>query len=192
MKLKNILLIGASTGGPGRLHTILEQLPSDFPPPIIIAQHMGSPFIASFVKQLSSITSLNVLKVSDGMELEPSSVYVCSGECQLREKEGHIYFVHNEHASLPYTPDINTLLLSAAKLSTFIGKMGVILSGIGDDGAKGARELFEAGGICMFESEESATVYGMPRCATELVPQAEIGGMTQIITAIKYFGEKSV
>ncbi|MDP2193620.1 MAG: chemotaxis protein CheB, partial [Alphaproteobacteria bacterium] len=70
MKLKNILLIGASTGGPGRLHTILEQLPSDFPLTIIIAQHMGSPFIASFVKQLSSATSQKVLQVCDGMELE--------------------------------------------------------------------------------------------------------------------------
>lgn len=192
MKLSSILLIGASTGGPGRLHTILEQLPSDFPPPIIIAQHMGSPFIASFVKQLSSVTSQKVLKVCDGMELELSSVYICSGECQLTEKEGRIYFLHNEGSSLPYTPDINTLLMSAAKLSKSIGKMGVILSGIGDDGAKGARELFEAGGICMFESEESATVYGMPRCAKELVPQAEIGEMAQIISAIKSFGEKSV
>lgn len=192
MKLKNILLIGASTGGPGRLHTILEQLPSDFSPAIVIAQHMGSPFIASFVKQLSSITSLNVFKVCDGMELERSSVYVCSGECQLKEKEGRIYFVHNEHTPLPYTPDINTLLLSAAKLSKSMRKMGVILSGIGDDGAKGSRELFEAGGICMFESEQSATVYGMPRCAFELVPQADTGEMTQIISAIKSFGEKSV
>jgi two-component system chemotaxis response regulator CheB len=192
MKLENILLIGASTGGPGRLHTILEQLPSDFLPAIIIAQHMGSPFIASFVKQLSSVTSLKVLKVCDGMELEFSSVYICSGECQLTEQNGRIYFSHNEGSSLPYTPDINTLLFSAAELSKSIGKMGVILSGIGDDGAKGARVLFEAGGICMFESEESATVYGMPRCAKELVPQADIGGMTQIISAIKCFGEKSV
>lgn len=192
MKLKNILLIGASTGGPGRLHTIIEQLPSDFPPAIIIAQHMGSPFIESFVKQLSSASSLKVLKVCDGMELELSSVYICSGECQLIEKEGRIYFLHHEHSSLPYTPDINTLFFSAAELSKSIRKMGVILSGIGDDGAKGARVLFEEGGSCMFESEESATVYGMPRCAKELVPQAEVGGMTQIISAIKCFGEKSV
>ena len=192
MKLKNILLIGASTGGPGRLHSILEQLPSDFLPAIVIAQHMGSPFIPSFVKQLSSVSSLKVLRVCDGMELEFSSVYICSGECRLVEQEGRIYFVHNECSSLPYTPDINTLLFSAAELSKSIRKMGVILSGIGDDGAKGAKALFDAGGICMFESEESATVYGMPRCAIELVPQADTGAMTQIITAMKHFGEKSV
>ena len=190
--VKNILLIGASTGGPGRLHTILEQLPADFFSAVVIAQHMGLPFIHSFVKQLSSVSSLELKEVVDGMELEHSCVYVCSGECRLIEHEKKIYFIHNQISSLEYTPDINTLFLSAAELSKSVQKMGVILSGIGDDGAIGARALFDSGAVCMFESEESATVYGMPRSAKELVPEAKIGTMSQIIAAICKFGEKRV
>ncbi|MCX6073842.1 MAG: CheB methylesterase domain-containing protein [Campylobacterales bacterium] len=187
-----IILIGASTGGPGRLHTILENLPHNFDATIIIAQHMISHFIPSFVKQLSSITPLEVKGVFDGMEILPSSVYICSGECQLIEKRGGIQFVHNDPSSLLYSPDVNTLFLSVAKLSGSIQKMGIILTGIGDDGALGSKALFEAGGRCMFESEESAAVYGMPRCAIELVPQADVGSMPQIIQAIRRFGENRV
>jgi two-component system chemotaxis response regulator CheB len=190
--VENILLIGASTGGPGRLHAILEQLPSDFSSAVVIAQHMGLPFIHSFVKQLSSISSLELREVGNEMELKPSCVYVCSGECRLIEQHGEVRFIHNEISSLEYTPDINTLFLSAAELSRSIQKMGVILSGIGDDGAIGARALFDSGAACMFESEESATVYGMPRCAKELVPEAQTGTMMQIIAAIRNFGEKRV
>ncbi|HEX5623109.1 MAG TPA: CheB methylesterase domain-containing protein [Sulfuricurvum sp.] len=190
--VESILLIGASTGGPGRLHTILEQLPSNFSSAVIIAQHMGLPFIPSFVKQLSSITSLDVHEVGNEMEVKSSSVYICSGECRLIEHDGKIRFFHNEMSSLAYTPDINALFLSAAELSRPIQKLGVILSGIGDDGAVGARALFDSGAACMFESEESATVYGMPRCAKELVPEAQIGTMIQIIAAIRNFGENRV
>lgn len=190
--VKKLIVIGASTGGPGRLHTILEHLPRDFDSTIIIAQHMSPPFIPSFVKQLSSITPLNVRGVSDKMVIESSSIYICSGACRLREMDGDISFFHSEPSDLLYSPDVDILFLSAAELSGSIDKMGIILSGIGDDGARGAKALFEAGGMCIFESEESSTVYGMPRCAIELVPQAEVGTMPQIIQAICNFGAKSV
>lgn len=66
--------------------------------------------------------------------------------------------------------------------------MGIILTGIGDDGAKGSLDLYNAGGKCYFENEESATVFGMPRRAKELVPDALTGNMEDLITAIKQFG----
>ncbi len=190
--VKKFILIGASTGGPGRLHTILEELPHNFCSAIIIAQHMVPLFIPSFVKQLSVSTSLEIQAVYDGIEILPSNVYVCSGECKLIEKEGRLCVVYAEPPELLYSPNVDTLFLSAAELSRSIEKMGIILTGIGDDGAKGSKALFDAGGVCMFESEESATVYGMPRCAIELVPQGKVGSMSQIIEAILDFGEKCV
>jgi len=186
--VKKLILIGASTGGPGRLHTILEQLPHDLNAAVVIAQHMAPHFIPSFVKQLSFSTSFEVKEVVDGMKISPSCVYICSGECQLIEQRGRIVFVHREPSDVLYSPDVNTLFSSAAELSKTIEKMGIILTGIGDDGARGSKAVFDAGGACMFESEASATVYGMPRCAIELVPQGKVGSMEQIVEAIRRFG----
>jgi len=190
--VKKLILIGASTGGPGRLHTILEELPHDLDAVVIIAQHMAPHFIPSFVKQLSLSTSYEVKEVVDGMEISPSCIYICSGECQLIEKRGEIRFLHRNPSDLLYSPDVNALFLSASELSVIIEKMGIILTGIGDDGALGSKAVFDAGGVCMFESEESATVYGMPRCAIELVPQGKVGSMEQIIEAIRRFGVSRV
>lgn len=190
--VKKLILIGASTGGPGRLHTILENLPHDFCSAIIIAQHMVPFFIPSFVKQLSVSTEVKVQAVYDRIEILPSTVYVCSGECKLIEKDGYLRIVQTEPPEFLYSPNVNTLFLSAVELSPTILKMGIILTGIGDDGAKGSKALFDAGGLCMFESEVSAAVYGMPRCAIELVPQARVGSMPQIIEAIREFGENCV
>jgi two-component system chemotaxis response regulator CheB len=94
--VKKLILIGASTGGPGRLHTILENLPHDFCSAIIIAQHMVPFFIPSFVKQLSVSTEVKVQAVYDRIEILPSTVYVCSGECKLIEKDGYLRIVQTE------------------------------------------------------------------------------------------------
>lgn len=190
--VKTLILIGSSTGGPGHLNQILQQLPDDFTASMIIAQHMASPFIPGFIRQLSTLIDHPVLRVEAKTKLDSSTIYVCSGECRLREIEGEIYIESFENNDNLYNPDINTLFFSAARLPTEVKRMGVILTGIGDDGTLGAKELYQSGGYCLFESEKSAVVYGMPRSAAEYVPEADVGSLKEIIEKINLFGMENV
>lgn len=188
--MKKLILIGSSTGGPGHLDKILKKLKPNFEGTIVIAQHMSPHFIESFARQIGTISPLEVHVVHDGMTLHPSSVYICSGECRIVENHTQLVFNCQESHESIYTPDIDVLFSSAAKLSPSLKRLGVILTGIGEDGAKGAAELFHSGGKCIFESEESAIVYGMPRRALELVPHADTGTIDEIRSAIERFGEE--
>lgn len=185
-----LIIIGSSTGGPGHLDKILKGLSRDFNATIVIAQHMSPHFIESFARQIGTISSLEVHVAHDGMVLNPSNVYVCSGECRIVEDYHHLVLTHRQSNESIYTPDIDALFSSVAQLSSSFKRLGVILTGIGEDGAKGALELFESGGKCIFESEESAIVYGMPRRAIELVPQAATGSIDEIVRAINRFGSE--
>lgn len=192
MSINKLLLIGASTGGPGRIHAILSSLDPAFEGSIVIAQHMASPFIPSFIKQLQSNTLLSIHEVGDGIRMENGHIYVCSVTSRLIGKHGGIWIEPTGEDDYPYNPEINTLFHSASYLDSAIRRLGVILTGIGEDGAKGALSLYLSGGECYFENEESATVYGMPRRAKELVEQAKTGSMDDIINAIKNFGVSHV
>ncbi len=185
-----LILIGSSTGGPGHIDKILKGLNQNFKATIVIAQHMSPYFIESFARQIGTISPLEVHVVRDRMVLHPSCVYVCSGECRIVEKNDQLVFHHQESHESIYTPDIDALFSSAASLPSTYKRLGVILTGIGEDGAKGALEFFHSGGKCMFESEASAIVYGMPRRALELVPEGDTGTIEEITMAIKRFGEE--
>ncbi len=183
-----LILIGSSTGGPGHIDKIVKSLNKNFRSSIVIAQHMSPHFIESFARQIGTISPVEVQVVSDGMEVEPSKMYICSGECRLMQHNHRIIFSQNDSKDTIYTPDIDTLFLSASQISS-VKKMGIVLTGIGDDGARGSLALFNSGGECIFESEESAIVYGMPRRALELVPDAKVGSLDQIIEVIRHFEE---
>lgn len=192
MSISKLLLIGASTGGPGRIHTILSSLDPSFEGAIVIAQHMASPFIPSFIKQLQSNSLVSIHEIGEGMRVEDGHIYVCSVTSRLIGRHGDIWIEPAGEDDYPYNPEINTLFHSASHLSSTIKRLGVILTGIGEDGAKGALSLYQSGGECYFENEESATVYGMPRRAKELVENAKTGSMDDIINAIKNFGGSHV
>lgn len=183
-----LVLIGSSTGGPGHIDRLIRSLGDDFQATIIIAQHMSPHFVESFARQVGTVAPMEVVVANKTVELKPTHIYVCSGECQVHQSGGQLYLEQKDQHDSIYTPDIDTLFLSAAKLSSSIERFGVIITGIGDDGAKGALALHNSGGKCMFESEESAIVYGMPRRAHELVPEAPIGTIDAIIDAIMRFG----
>jgi two-component system chemotaxis response regulator CheB len=183
-----LILVGASTGGPGRIHTILSSLSHDFRGTIIIAQHMAEAFIPSFVKQLRGLTSLNIGEVGSGVLVEHSTIYVCEVTSRLVTKEGRLWLEPVSELEHFYNPEINTLFHSGALIDRSIARIGIILTGIGDDGALGALALSNSGAQCYFESEESATVFGMPRCAKELVASGCVGSMDDIVKVIQDFG----
>lgn len=188
MTISSLILIGASTGGPGRIYSILSALESSFCGTVIIAQHMSAPFVPSFIHQLQSIVSLPILSVDDLKKIERGHIYVCSVTSELVQKNGEIWLQPMEEGDYPYNPQIDRLFASASALPSTLKRLGVILTGIGDDGALGSLSLYESGGKCLFESEESAIVYGMPRRAKELVCNGDVGGIDEIIERIKEFG----
>ena len=193
-----IILIGASTGGPGHINKILAALKPEFNATIIIAQHMGNDYIPSFIKQLNSVCYHDVSPVVSQKVLLPSHIYVCSLLTSINIHSEGLTFLQNNYTEsdynydVNYNPDIDYLYRSAAKIARQVSFLGIILTGIGSDGANGCKSLSEMGGECIAESETSAIVDGMPRQARKIVPNIEILPLNEIIIKINQFGRAHV
>lgn len=188
MKQK-IVLIGASTGGPGHLKKILSAMKKDSSMSIIIAQHMNSTFIPSFINQFRSELHIPVHAIDSLLELKASEIYICSTNSKLTK---HSYTLHVEpiaNLETPYNPSVDTLFLSAVEFCKEYNILAVLLTGIGQDGAIGLSELEKNGATCIAESEETAIVFGMPKRAVEINPAIQAQPLHDIIQTIKAFGE---
>ncbi len=179
-----LILIGASTGGPGHIQKILESLERDFDSTIIIAQHMGEAYLPSFVKNLDEKCLLDVYMVEHGVQMKPSSIYVCSGLCTL---EKDFRFSKRKTQSHHFNPDINSLFESIVPVLDRFEVMSVVLTGIGDDGASGSLTLSNAGVRCLAESEQSAIVFGMPKRVIELCKDIEVKNINEIVEDVQNF-----
>lgn len=182
-----IILIGTSTGGPGHLRQIVAALDGSFDAAVVIAQHMDSVYLPSFAKQIGELCRLDVQLVSERTILEKGRVYICAVSMALHRSVAGPE-IGPARAEGPYNPDIDGLFASSAFLAGDVEVMGIILTGIGDDGAQGCLRLSEAGGRCIAESEESAVVYGMPKRVLELNPGVSVLPLGKIIAAILEFG----
>lgn len=187
---KRIVLIGSSTGGPGHLQKILSTLPLDYCATIIIAQHLAKDFIPSFIKQLSQVSQLEVLAAQNNNKILSGKVYVCSDATQFQHEQNDLQFKINSTVNTRYNPDIDHLFLSAAVHLVNYKIMSIILTGIGDDGSKGIKELAVNGAMCIAESESSAVVYGMPFQAKRKVDKIIVEPLDAIIQSILKFGAK--
>ncbi len=183
-----LILIGASTGGPGHIQKIVASLSFDFNASIVIAQHMGDEYLQSFAKLLDEKCRLPVFLVEDGMCIEPSSVYICSKICTLNMHLDEITFSKKRSEKPGFNPDINMLFNSATSFVENIQMLGVILTGIGSDGAEGCFSLVNSGALCIAESQKSAVVFGMPKKAKELSSDVKVKELDEIIKEIKRFG----
>lgn len=182
-------LIGivASTGGPNALATILGALPREFPVPIVIVQHIAPSFADGFIDWLGTVCSLNVVKACSGIEPQPDHVYVAPGDAHLRIRSSHLE-VWNGPPVCHQRPSGNVLFHSMAQT---LGPraLGVLLTGMGEDGAEGLHAVRAAGGYTIAEHQSTAVVYGMPaaaerlNAACDLVRLYDIGGrLTQVST----------
>tara|TARA_R110002073_G_scaffold37621_3_gene108370 strand:- start:2177 stop:2758 length:582 start_codon:yes stop_codon:yes gene_type:complete len=187
-KLNRLVLIGASTGGPGHLQKIVGKLPGDYNAVVILAQHLGKEFMPSFVAQLQQRCILPVIAATSGLKLKPGHVYVCSGSSHLGETGDDIELLVDPQRVPRYNPDIDYLFESAALLVGRYPSIGIILTGIGDDGASGCLKLTEAGAQCYAEAESSAIVYGMPHRAAQLVNNINIEPIEKLIDIIVEYG----
>lgn len=166
-----LIAIGASTGGPRAIQTVLENLPQDLTSMVFIVQHMPTGFTKSFADRLKQVTGHMVSETIDRETALPGHVYVAKGgvHLTLQEVEKGIQILHSaEPSNSLHKPSIDIFLYSFAQL--FGTKRAVILTGMGADGAKGLREVRIKGGITAVENEKDCVVYGMPKAAVELDP----------------------
>jgi two-component system, chemotaxis family, protein-glutamate methylesterase/glutaminase len=159
-----ILAIGASTGGPPALQHILQSIPRDFPIPIVIAQHMPKLFTQSFSQRLNSVSQIEVKEAEEREPLRPGVALVAPGdthvELKRRGRETVIEFVRE--AKYIYRPSVDLLMQSTANVYES-RSIAVILTGMGNDGLVGMREIRKKNGFIIAQNEETCVVYGMPK-----------------------------
>lgn len=162
-----ILLIGASTGGPGLIEQICTALPSSFGYAVCIVQHMPEQFTAAFATRLDKNSTLPVIEAKDHMELYPGNIYLARGGVHMhfgKKVTGRVVIrEETKKGNRFFQPSVDEMFMSALKVFSGDQIVGVLLTGIGDDGASGMVAIKQAGGFTIGESEETATVYGMPK-----------------------------
>lgn len=186
MKLKKLILIGASTGGPGQIQKIIKTLKKRGDTAFIIIQHMQKDYLLSFASQLNKNSILEVTTSKDNMEIVADMVYVLDKNYEIKERNYSLFF-SEYHDKLSYSPNINLLFNSIANLKNSPKVLSVVLTGIGDDGAAGSLNLAKKGSTCISENEESSIVYGMPKATSELNPSAKRLGIDEICQEIGRF-----
>ena len=178
----SIIAIGSSTGGTIALREVLSPLPADMPG-IVIVQHMPKAFTASFAESLNNECLLNVCEAKEGEKVERGKVLISPGDQHMMLKlVGKDYTVTLNSGELVnrHRPSVDVLFRSVANL---VGKKstGVILTGMGDDGAAGMLEMHNAGSLTLAQDEESCVVYGMPRKAVEFGAVDEVKNLEGIV-----------
>ncbi|KOY13478.1 chemotaxis protein CheB [Paenibacillus xylanivorans] len=167
-----LVAIGCSTGGPRALKTLLEQLPGDLPAPVIIVQHMPPNFTRSLAQRLNTFSELHVVEAEEGMVLRKGTAYIAPGGFHVKVNktaDGRFNLKLTEEEPVNgHRPSVDTMFESLLPY-TSLQRHLVLLTGMGSDGARMMKKLYEAGVTSTFaENEETCVVYGMPRSAVEL------------------------
>ena len=164
-----VFAIGISTGGPQALQYLLPQLPSDFPGTILIVQHMPEGFTSMFAKRLDEICSIRVKEAQSGDLLEAGRALISTGNRHLKAKRlplGDVAVLSDDPRVNGHRPSCDILFRSVA--DEYGDKtVGIIMTGMGDDGAEGLGAVKAAGGLTIAQSEDSCVVFGMPKTAIE-------------------------
>lgn len=182
-----LIAIGASTGGTEALREIFAALPADFPG-IVIAQHMPEAFTAAFAKRLDEVSRFKVSEAQGGERIEPGTAFVAPGRAHLLVRRVGAAFVTELSDAPPVEhcrPSVDVLFRSVA-VQAKQHAIGVILTGMGHDGAAGLQAMRKAGAWTLGQDRASSLVYGMPKVAAELGcldEVAPLGGIVARLTA---------
>lgn len=164
-----IITIGASTGGTKAIESVLESLPVDAPG-IVIVQHMPEHFTKSFADRLNSLCNIKVKEAEKGDHVTPGIALIAPGNMHmLLERSGTTYYIKLKDGPMIHhqKPAVDVLFKSVAKTAG-INSIGILLTGMGKDGAEGLLEMKNSGAKTIAEAQESCIVFGMPREAIEL------------------------
>ena len=176
LSTEKIIFIGASTGGTEAIKEVLKQMPADCPA-ILVTQHMPEAFTKSFAERLNSICKITVKEAENNERILPGHAYIAPGHSHLLIKRSGVNYMTELSQASPvnrHRPSVDVLFRSAAN---FAGKnaIGVILTGMGKDGAQGMLEMKQAGAYNFAQNEASCVVYGMPKEAVAA------GGVDEIV-----------
>jgi two-component system, chemotaxis family, protein-glutamate methylesterase/glutaminase len=188
---ERIVAIGASTGGTEALLHVLEQMPETCPG-IVVVQHMPEGFTAAFAKRLNSICAIDIKEAADGDKVLPGQAHIAPGNRHtLVRRLGSGYFLEVSDGSLVsrHRPSVNVLFRSVAQAAG-ANALGILMTGMGDDGADGLLEMKRASAFTIAQDEASCVVFGMPREAILRGAATEILSLSRIPSAIlKYSGQ---
>ena len=174
-----VVAIGISTGGPKALEQIPPLFPADFPVPILIVQHMPSGFITPLARRLDSLSSITVKEAAEGELIRPANAYLAPAGWHMRVAERLTDLklaigLHNHPQDALHIPSVDELMNSVALV--FKNRaIGVIMTGMGSDGAAGMTRIFRQGGLTIGQDEDSCAVYGMPKVC------AQLGVLTRVL-----------
>jgi len=160
-----IVLVGTSTGGPPALEALLVPLPATFPWPILVAQHMPAGFTGPLARRLDGICSLEVVEVTSPTPLQAGCVYIGRGDADIivsKRARGLVVLSAPAKANYPWHPSTDRLVRSAMENMPARQLIGVLMTGMGNDGAEAMAELRRDGGHTIAEAESTAVVWGMP------------------------------
>jgi two-component system chemotaxis response regulator CheB len=164
-----LLAIGASTGGIHAIATLFQSLPPSIGVPILVTQHLPTPFMPVFARQLGMGARREALVAEDGMKLLPDRIILAPGDAHLsieQSGKGHVVRLLRESAPSGCRPSVDPMFASAG-VEFGASAVGVVLTGMGRDGVEGARKLVACGGSLLAQDEASCAVWGMPRAAIE-------------------------
>lgn len=160
---KNILAIGASTGGPKAVMSIIKSLPADFPAAVFVVQHIASGFAKGFAQWLDRESSIRVKLAQEGEQFATAEVLVAPTDCHMMVDRDKIRLVDSEPVNC-CRPSVDVLFNSLAS-EQGANVVAVLLTGMGRDGAQGLRAIKDRGGVTLAQDEHSCAVFGMPKAA---------------------------
>ncbi len=180
-----LVVVGTSTGGPPALEALLKPLPADFPWPILVAQHMPATFTGALARRLDGLCALSVVEVIRPVGLQAGCAYVARGDADMvvaRRPSGLVAMPVRAKPDYPWHPSADRLVTSAMEHVAAAQLVGILMTGMGNDGAAAMARLHELGGRTIAEAEETAVVWGMPgelvaaKGADWVLPLPEIAG----------------
>jgi two-component system chemotaxis response regulator CheB len=178
-----IAVLAASTGGPATLMELLPQFAAGFPGALLIVQHMPGTFTPQFAEQLAEVSRLPVKHAANGEALCAGHVYVCPGDCHLRVAPPGRIVLDDGPRIAGYQPSIDVTLESVAALAGAYA-VAAILTGMGNDGARGAIAIQESRGLVIAQDEETSIIFGMPAEAIKTGAVGQVLPLGQIAAAI--------
>jgi two-component system chemotaxis response regulator CheB len=180
-----VVVLAASTGGPATVMRLAPGFTKDFPAAVILVQHMPAAFTTQYALQLAEFTGIRVKEAESNESVQPGTFYICPGGQHLRvSPTGRIQLDATTGRIEGYLPNIDVTMDSVA---AFAGAMsiGVVLTGMGSDGARGARAIKSAGGLVLAQDEATSVIFGMPAEAIKSGSVDEVLGIDDIYPAIE-------
>ena len=180
-----VVVLAASTGGPATVMRLAPGFTKEFPAAVILVQHMPAAFTTQFAAQLEEFTEIRVKEAESGDTVQPGNLYICPGAQHLRVNPlGRIQLDSATGRIAGYLPNIDVTMESVAAYGGALS-IGVVLTGMGNDGAQGAKAIKKAGGHVIAQDEATSVIFGMPAEAIKLQVVDQVLGLDDIYAAIE-------